>query len=189
MNRFIQAVFLLTSSLVFSDSAETVPLTKKFSEPKASFPFEKDKSYYAVMHTVKGKVTYLLCPERAPITVTNFIQLAEADFYNGLSFYKVIPNFVIHNGDPNNRGDGGPGYTLPAEIGLKHEVGSLCCSRIRDEFNPNRRSSGSQFYITLDKISFLDGEYTVFGQIVDGFEVIKSVSEGDKIDRIEIEVR
>lgn len=160
-----------------------------FSEPMSSFVFEKDKSYSAIIHTSKGKIVCVLYPEKTPITVTNFLQLVEGEFYNGLCFHRVIPNFVIQSGSPNNRGDGDPGYTLPAEIGLKHEIGSLACPRIPDKCNPNRRSNGSQFYITLDKIPFLDGEDTVFGQIVDGFEIIKTIAEGDKIDRIEIEIK
>lgn len=160
-----------------------------FAEPTSSFLFEKDKSYSAVIHTSKGKIVCLLYPEKAPITVTNFLQLVEGKFYNGLSFHRVIANFVIQSGSPNNRGDGDPGYTLPAEIGLKHELGSLACPRIPDKCNPNKRSNGSQFYITLDKIPFLDGEDTVFGQIVDGFEIIKNITESDKVDRIEIEIK
>lgn len=168
-------------------SSDLVP--GAFSEPLSSFSFEKNKSYSAIIHTSKGKVTCVLYPEKAPITVTNFLQLVKGEFYTGLSFHRVIPNFVIQSGSPNNRGDGDPGYTLPAEIGLKHEIGSLACPRIPDKCNPNKRSNGSQFYITLDKIPFLDGEDTVFGQIIEGFEIIKSIEESDKIDRIEIEIK
>ncbi len=163
--------------------------SEPFVEPSSSCVFEKDKSYSAIIHTSKGKLVCALYPEKAPITVTNFLQLVEGEFYNGLTFHRVIANFVIQSGSSNNRGDGDPGYTLPAEIGLKHELGSLACPRIPDECNPNRRSNGSQFYITLDKIPFLDGEDTVFGQVVEGFEIIKNIVESDKIDRIEIEVK
>ncbi len=162
---------------------------ESFSEPVSCYCFEKDKSYSAVIHTPKGKIVCVLYPEKAPLTVTNFLQLAEGGLYNDLAFHRVIPNFVIQTGAPNNRGDGGPGYTLPAEIGLKHEHGALACPRIPDKYNPNKRSNGSQFYITLDKIPFLDGEDTVFGQVTEGFDVIKSIVEGDKIDRIEIEIK
>jgi cyclophilin family peptidyl-prolyl cis-trans isomerase len=161
----------------------------KFVEPMASLHFDKDKSYFAVLHTTKGKIDCQLFPEKAPLTVTNFLQLAEGDFYNGLSFHLVIPGFVIQTGDPSGRGDGGPGYTLPSEIGLKHELGVLACARVPDAYNPNRRSSGSQFYITLDKISFLDGDYTVFGQVVEGFDIIKTITSEDKIDRVEILIK
>jgi len=161
----------------------------RFSEPTVVYPFEKDKMYSVVMQTAKGKVVCELYPDKAPITVTNFLQLIEGGFYNGLTFHRVISNFVVLAGDPGGRGDGGPGYTLPAEPGLKHDPGALACARVPDEYNPNRRSSGSQFYITLDKLSFLDGDYTVFGQVTEGFDVIKTIVEGDKIDRMELEIK
>ena len=161
----------------------------KFAEPVVSFSFDKEKQYFVVFHTTKGKVECQLYPDKAPLTTTNFLQLVEGGFYNGLHFHLVIPGFVIQTGDPTGRGDGGPGYTIPAEIGLKHEIGALACARVPDAYNPNRRSSGSQFYITLDKISFLDGDYTVFGQVVERFDVIKAISTEDKIDQAEISIR
>jgi len=148
-----------------------------------------DKHYRIIIHTDKGDVICDLFPDKAPITVTNFIQLVQAGFYNGLVFHRVIPNFVVQTGDPKARGDGGVGYTLPAEISLQHEEGSLACARLPDYYNPNRRSSGSQFYITLGKIPFLDGEYTVFGRVINGIEVIKNIEEGDCIHRIDLEVQ
>ena len=82
------------------------------------------------------------------------MQLASGHFYDGLTFHRVVPNFVIQGGDPQGSGAGGPGYTLAAEIGLPHESGALAWARLPDSVNPHRRSSGSQFYITLDKVSF-----------------------------------
>lgn len=162
---------------------------EKFIEPTVSFAFDKQKQYFAIFYTTKGKIECQLYPDKAPITVTNFLQLVEGGFYDGLLFHLVVPGFVIQTGDPSGRGDGGPGYTLPAEIGLKHEIGALACARIPDAYNPNRRSSGSQFYITLDKISFLDGDYTVFGQVVEGFDVIKTIAMEDRIDHVELSIR
>lgn len=176
----IISIFLLFSGPLFSG---------EISPPSEEHPFEKDKSYFSVLYTSKGKIVCRLCPEKAPLTVTNFLHLVEIGFYNGLIFHLVIPDYVIQSGSPNNRGDGGPGYTLPAEIELLHEAGSLACPRIPNEYNPYRRSNGSQFYITLDKITSLDGRDTVFGWVVEGFDVVKSISEGDCIDRIEIEIR
>ena len=158
----------------------------KFTEPTHPFSFEKDKTYYVLIHTSKGKILCELFPEKAPISVTNFMQLAEGHFYEDLGFHRIVPNFVIQGGDPLGTGAGGPGYTIPAEIGLPHESGALAWARLPDVVKPNRRSSGSQFYITLDKVSFLDGEYTVFGQTIEGFDVIKEISLDDKIEKIEI---
>lgn len=149
--------------------------------------FDKNKKYYAIIHTDKGDVTCILYTQQAPLSVTNFIQLAKGGFYNGLTFHRVVAGFVIQGGDPEGTGSGGPGYTVPAEIGLPHEVGALAWARLPDQVNPKRRSSGSQFYITLDKVSFLDGQYTVFGQTVEGMDVVRKIKQGDIIKSISIE--
>lgn len=156
------------------------------SEPTAPLSFEKEKKYEAVITTNKGTIVCELYPEKAPMSVTNFIQLAKAGFYNGLTFHRVVPGFVIQGGDPKGDGTGGPGYTVPAEIGLKHEKGALAWARLGDQMNPKKRSSGSQFYIALEKLPTLDGEYTVFGQTLSGLDVIQKIQKGDKIEKIEI---
>ena len=162
---------------------------ENFSEPSEAIPFEKEKSYYALIHTDKGMVRCLLSPEKAPISVTNFIRLAEGQFYEGLIFHKVVPDIMVQGGDPTGSGTSGPGYTLPAEIGLKHEKGSIALARLPDVVNPSKRSSGSQFYITLEDLPFIDGEYTVFGQAIEGLEILKNIVPGDKINSIEIEIK
>lgn len=158
----------------------------KFSEPTSSMSFDATKTYYAIIYTSKGNIECELYPKKAPLSVTNFIQLAKGDFYNGLTFHRVEPGFVIQGGDPEGTGRGGPGYTVPAEIGLPHKSGALAWARTPDSINPMKRSSGSQFYITLNKTSFLDGEYTVFGQTVAGLDVLQKIKVGDKIQKIEI---
>ncbi len=160
----------------------------KFEEPKEALAFEKGKTYKAVIHTSKGDVVCELFPDKAPLSVTNFIQLAKGGFYNNLSFHRVVPNFVVQGGDPEGTGRGGPGYTVPAEIGPKHEKGALAWARLPDQVNPKKRSSGSQFYITLESIPYLDGEYTVFGKTVSGFDVVQKIAMGDKINSIEIQI-
>ena len=161
----------------------------KFTEPKQAMTFEKGKSYKAVIKTTKGEVVCELNHEKAPLSVTNFIQLANGGFYNGLTFHRVVPNFVVQGGDPEGTGRGGPGYTVPAEIGLAHEQGALAWARLGDQMNPQKKSSGSQFYITLEKTPFLDGEYTVFGKTLSGMDVVKKIAQGDKIESIEITVQ
>lgn len=177
------------ASLLLSTNGYGEEEKMKFKEPAQSLVFEKEKSYMAIIHTTKGDITCKLYPEKAPLSVTNFIQLAKGKFYDGLTFHRVVPNFVIQGGDPEGTGRGGPGYTLPAEIGLLHEKGALAWARLPDQVNPHKRSSGSQFYIALDKVSFLDGEYTVFGQTQEGMEIINNIRPGDKIESIEIQVR
>ena len=159
------------------------------NEPKESMKFEAGKTYQAVITTSKGQIICQLYPDKAPLSVTNFIQLAKAGFYNGLKFHRVEPGFVVQGGDPEGTGRGGPGYTVPAEISLPHLQGALAWARQGDQFNPQRRSSGSQFYITLAKTAFLDGQYTVFGQTISGFEIVQKIKIGDVIEKVEIVVK
>lgn len=161
----------------------------QFNEPSKPMAFEEGKNYLAVIHTSKGDITCELNSKEAPLSVTNFVQLVEGGFYNGLIFHRVVPNFVIQGGDPEGTGRGGPGYTVPQEIKLPHQQGALAWARLSDAVNPQKRSSGSQFYITLEKIPYLDGEYTVFGQTVSGMEVVKKIEEGDVIKSIEITLK
>lgn len=161
------------------------------TEPKEALAFERDKTYRAVIKTAKGDIVCELYPLKAPLSVTNFIQLASSGYYKGLTFHRVEPGFVIQGGDPKGNGTGGPGYTVRGETtnGLKHVAGALAWARTGDAVNPERRSSGSQFYITLVPTPFLDGQYTVFGQTVAGMDVVKSIARGDTITDIVIEVR
>lgn len=160
-----------------------------FSEPKEPMKFEPGKKYSAVIHTSKGDITCELNHEKAPVTVTNFVNLARNKFYDGLTFHRVEAGFVIQGGDPAGNGTGGPGYTVKAEIGLPHKKGALAMARTGDAVNPQRKSSGSQFYITLETTPFLDGAYTVFGQTVSGMDVVAKIAVGDKINSVEIVVR
>ena len=139
------------------------------------------KSYTATIKTSKGGIVCELYAREAPQAVNNFVYLALAGFYDGLTFHRVVPGFVIQGGDPLAKGNGGPGYTVPAEIGLSHTKGALATARLSDQVNPERASSGSQFYITLDKTPDLDGGYTVFGQVIDGMSVVESIAVGDTI--------
>jgi peptidyl-prolyl cis-trans isomerase B (cyclophilin B) len=161
-------------------------VSMKFQEPKSSREFEADKTLCAKIVTSKGDIVCELNFKKAPLSVTNFCQLAEGGFYNGLLFHRVVPKFVVQGGDPEGTGRGGPGYTVPAEIGLKHDKGALAWARLPDQVNPQKRSSGSQFYITLEKVPYLDGEYTVFGHTVSGMDVVEKIVQGDKILKIEI---
>lgn len=160
----------------------------KFTEPKQP-NIEKGKKYEAIIHTSKGDITVELYPEKAPISVTNFVQLAKGKFYDGLTFHRVVPGFVIQGGDPDGTGRGGPGYTTTAEIGLPHNKGALAWARLPDDVNPQQRSSGSQFYITIEATHQLDGGYTVFGQTIGGMDVIPKIQVGDKIKGIDIVVK
>lgn len=155
-------------------------------EPKAAYTFDLSKSYRAQIETDKGLIVCQLDPEKAPLSVTNFMQLASNGFYDGLVFHRVVPNFVVQGGDPEGTGRGGPGYTVPQEIGLPHHKGALAWARLPDHVNPEKRSSGSQFYITLEPTPFLDGEYTVFGYMLEGDDVLPLIGQGDRIQKVTV---
>ncbi|MEZ4180105.1 MAG: peptidylprolyl isomerase [Candidatus Doudnabacteria bacterium] len=122
-----------------------------------------------------GDIKIEVNKQDAPKTSENFIKLAKAGFYNCLTFHRVAAGFVIQGGDPEGTGAGGPGYTVPAEIGLPHNKGAIAMARTSDVVNPERASSGSQFYIALDQLEMLDGQYTVFGQVVAGMDVVEKI--------------
>jgi cyclophilin family peptidyl-prolyl cis-trans isomerase len=130
------------------------------------------------LKTGVGDMVLWLYPE-TPLHYDNFLQLAKEGFYNGTIFHRVIPGFMIQGGDPDGNGSGGPGYTIPAEIrpNIRHKRGSLAAARLGDNVNPSKASSGSQFYISVSTqgTSSLNGEYTVFGEVLEGMEVADKI--------------
>ena len=146
--------------------------------------------------TTDGTMTVKLYAD-TPLHRDNFVKLAKSGFYDGLLFHRVIKGFMIQGGDPFTRdtakvaqyGTGGPGYTIPAEIvpGKTHKKGALAAALLADRVNPAKESSGSQFYIVQDPANcvHLDGEYTIFGEVVDGLPVIDKIAaeRTDRYDR------
>lgn len=136
-----------------------------------------------VLDTAKGKIVLQLADKAAPKTAANFLKLVKSGYYDGTTFHRVIPGFMIQGGDPNSRdanifndGQGGPGYTVPAEIQLPHLRGSIAMARMPDQVNPKRESSGSQFFICVSDRKDLDrGGYTVFGKVISGMEVVDAI--------------
>ena len=137
------------------------------------------KAPHAIITTKFGQMELVFFPELAPKHVESFLNLAKKGFYNGTIFHRVIPGFMIQGGDPNTKdpskrqlyGMGGPGYTLPAEFNrIPHERGIVSAARSAD---PN--SAGSQFFIMVGKAPSLDGQYTVFGEVVKGIEVADKI--------------
>jgi len=121
-------------------------------------------------------------PKDAPKTVENFVTLAKKGFYNGLTFHRVVPGFVVQGGCPKGNGTGGPGYTIPAEFNTnKHVRGSLAMARSQ---HPD--SAGSQFYITYGAQPHLDNNYTVFGKVTSGMEHVDRIRQGDRMKSIAI---
>jgi peptidylprolyl isomerase/peptidyl-prolyl cis-trans isomerase B (cyclophilin B) len=129
-----------------------------------------------------GAILMELYPEDAPKTVESFLTLARKGFYDGLKFHRVVPGFVVQGGDPKGDGSGGPGYTLKAEFNKrKHLEGTVAMARAQ---HPD--SAGSQFYICLGPQPFLDGKYTVFGQVVEGMDVVRKIKVGDVMKKVEV---
>ena len=134
------------------------------------------------METTKGTIKFSLLPQYAPVHVEKFAALARKKFYDGLMFNRVVPGFVIQGGDPTGTGSGGPGYNIKAEFSeRKHLLGTVAMARASD---PN--SAGSQFYICLDNLPSLDGQYTTFGQVFEGIEVVEKIVKGDKMTKVTV---
>ncbi|HET6896286.1 MAG TPA: peptidylprolyl isomerase [Candidatus Baltobacteraceae bacterium] len=144
---------------------------------------EKARASQARIATSKGDIVFTFYPDDAPQHCAAFIKLSEAGFYDGLTFHRVEPGFVIQGGDPSGNGTGGPGYKLKAEFNARpHVRGTVAMAR-----SANPDSAGSQFYVCLDDARFLDRQYTVFGQMTDGFEALDAIRVGDVMTKVTIE--
>ena len=141
------------------------------------------KKYFATIETTRGVIELQLAPEHAPITVNNFVFLAKEGFYDGLIFHRVISNFMIQGGDPTGTGRGGPGYVFEDEVKknpLKHERGVISMA------NAGPNTNGSQFFITHLPQPHLNGKHTVFGKVILGVEVVDTIRQGDKMNKVTI---
>jgi peptidyl-prolyl cis-trans isomerase B (cyclophilin B) len=164
-------VFLL-SSFAFSAAGQGKVFHKDYSQIA---------QIQAVISTFEGKIVVDLAFREAPNTVANFVELAKKGFYNGLTFHRVIPGFMIQGGDPLGTGEGGPGYTIDDETNnLKHEVGVISMA------NKGPNTGGSQFFITQMPQPHLDGRHTVFGRVIKGLDVVCRIEADDPIQKIEI---
>jgi len=183
MRRFVTATALLIATAVGAQAAEsTAPATPK-KATKAAAPQATAGPQVAVLETSLGVIVIKLDEKEAPKTSANFKKLVREKFYDGTYFHRVIPGFMIQGGDPNtkdadpnNDGQGGPGYTVAAEIKLPHLRGAVATARIGDQANTSRASSGSQFFIDVKDQPSLDaGGYTVFGQVISGMEAVDRI--------------
>ena len=146
------------------------------------------------IETEKGNIIIELYPEAAPATVANFAQLIEGEFYNGVTFHRYVPGFVIQGGDPRGTGSGGPGWTIRGEFqdpDLRDKMPPQDKGVIAMARTQNPDSAGSQFYICLTSdprnIGHLDGNYTTFGRVIDGMDVVETLREGDVMTKVTIE--
>ena len=170
---------MIRTTLLLIASLLTIGAGVAFAAPHVAKPTPPTKDELAKFATAKatittkfGKIVVKFYPDLAPLHVKNFISLAEAGFYNGTPFHRVIPGFMIQGGDPSGNGTGGPGYTIPAEFTnkKKHTAGILSMARTSD---PN--SAGSQFFIMVATATQLDGQYSIFGEVVEGMDVVNKI--------------
>ncbi len=152
-------------------NADTPTQTGKEGNPMAVITMEKG-----------GVIEIEFYPEDAPTTVETFTTLTKKGFYDGLTFHRVEPGFVVQGGDPNGNGTGGPGYTVKAEFNRRpHQRGAVAMAR-----SAHPDSAGSQFYNCFATAPHLDGQYTVFGQVVNGMDVVDGIQVGDKMKSVVI---
>ena len=188
-------------SLLFPLSLATITccLTFAMTTPSHAADAKLADGLYAEFNTSKGKILIQLEFEQTPLTVVNFVGLAEGTknyskdggpaksqgkpFYDGLTFHRVIPNFMVQGGDPMGSGRGGPGYRFKDETRpeLKHAGPGILSMA-----NAGPASNGSQFFITHVATPWLDGKHTVFGHVVEGLEVVNKIAMGDKIETLKI---
>lgn len=140
-------------------------------------------SLFAHFDTDRGPIRIELFADKAPLTVANFVNLAQRGFYDGLVFHRVIADFMIQGGCPQGRGTGNPGYKFEDETnnGVRHERGVLSMA------NAGPNTNGSQFFITHVQTSWLDGKHTVFGKVVEGMDTVDAIRQGDAIKSLKIE--
>ena len=163
-------VFLLATFVLFTTGCSAAGMNDKDKGAK------KMANPIAVFETNHGTFEIELFEDKAPITVKNFIDLAEKGFYDGLIFHRVIDGFMIQGGDPNGMGTGGPGYTIPDEFhkDLKHDSEGVLSMA-----NAGPNTGGSQFFITLAATPWLDGHHSVFGKVVKGMDVVREIGKVD----------
>ncbi|CAG4975893.1 MAG: peptidylprolyl isomerase [Lysobacter sp.] len=140
-------------------------------------------SLIATFDTDRGPIRIQMEPEKAPLTVANFANLAQRGFYDGLNFHRVINDFMVQGGCPQGTGTGGPGYRFEDETsnGLSHDRGVLSMA------NAGPGTNGSQFFITHVPCPWLNGKHTVFGKVLEGMDVVDSIKQGDKIKSVKLE--
>ncbi|HET9918972.1 MAG TPA: peptidylprolyl isomerase [Ktedonobacteraceae bacterium] len=154
---------------------------KRYSAPPA-MQIDSNRKYHAVIKTNKGNINLELNPSEAPQTVNNFVTLAKDGFYDNVTFHRVVPRFVIQGGDPTGTGSGGPGYKFKDEpVRRSYKAGTLAMA------NAGPNTNGSQFFICLEDQPNLPPNYTIFGDVTSGMDVVRNIRQGDVIESITVD--
>ena len=156
-------------------------MAKKQWNKAPEMQIDPKKTYYVTIETNKGNIELELYPQYAPKTVNNFVFLTKEGFYDGVTFHRVISDFMIQGGDPTGTGTGGPGYRFEDEFKsnpLVHETGTLSMA------NAGPNTNGSQFFITHSPQPHLNGKHTVFGKVVKGQNVVNAIRQGDVMNKV-----
>ena len=183
----IAGITLVLVALLLASCGGQAPEPAPAPEPKTySAPppmiIDTSKQYTATIETEKGNLVLELFASDVPVTVNNFVFLAGEEFYNGTIFHRVIPGFMAQGGDPTGTGTGTPGYSFADEFTKHtHVTGALSMA------NSGPDTNGCQFFITYTPQPHLDGKHTVFGQLIEGTDVLEKIEQGDTIIRINIE--
>ena len=185
LSRIAGSILALVTLLLISCAttpSEPAPRLKPMSySAPPQMTIDISKQYTATIETGKGNIVLELFASDVPVTVNNFVFLARDGFYDGTTFHRVIPDFMAQGGDPTGTGTGGPGYKFADEFTEHtHVLGALSMA------NAGPNTNGSQFFITYTPQHHLDGKHSVFGQLVDGMDVLKTIENGDTIVRITI---
>jgi peptidyl-prolyl cis-trans isomerase B (cyclophilin B) len=153
---------------------------KRYSAPPA-MQIDTNKKYHAVITTNKGDINLELNPAEAPQTVNNFVTLARDGFYDGVKFHRVVPRFVIQGGDPTGTGSGDPGYRFNDEsVRRPYKAGTLAMA------NAGPNTNGSQFFICLEDQPNLPPNYTIFGDVTSGMDVVRNIRQGDVMQSVTV---
>lgn len=181
----IAFTFCLVPVTLESGQSQVVAKSKRVLIARKKKKRKKVDDPVVTIVTDKGQFQIQIFEEDAPVTAAHFLSLVKDGFYNGLTFHRYDPRFVIQGGDPTGTGTGGSGKTIPLEISpkLKHsEIGMVGLARKSD-----RNSGSSQFYIILSPRSELDGDYAVFGKVIDGIDIVYQLRKGDKMSEVYLE--
>ncbi len=177
----LAALGIIIFALTACAQQEEEPRPLRYDAPPP-MTIDTGKSYTATIQTNKGNMVCELFPADAPVTVNSFVFLSREGFYDGVTFHRVIPGFMAQGGDPTGTGSGGPGYQFQDEFSDRaHGTGALSMA------NAGPNTNGSQFFITHAPQPHLDGAHSVFGQLIEGMDVLLKIEQGDVIKTIMID--